>query len=38
MIKSVFNQPVENNLRTYYNIQKTVTGQGDDYAIGCLID
>ena len=32
-----FNQPVENDLRTYDNIQKIATGQGDDYITGCLL-
>ena len=33
-----FDQPVNNNLRTYDNIRKITTGQGDDYTIGCLLD
>ena len=33
-----FDQPVSNNLRTYDNIRKITTGQGDDYTIGCLLD
>ena len=32
-----FNQPVKNDLRTYDNIQKVATGQGDDYTTGCLL-
>ena len=28
---------VRNNLRTYDNITKTATGQGDDYTTGCLL-
>ena len=32
-----FNQPVKNDLRTYDNIQKIATGQGDDYTTGCLL-
>ena len=35
--KKVFDQPVKNDLRTYYNIQKITTGQGDDYTTGCLL-
>ena len=31
-------QPVKNNLITYDNIRKIATGQGDDYATGCLLD
>ena len=33
-----FNEPVKNDLRAYKNIQKTATGQGDDYTTGCLLD
>ena len=33
-----FNQPVKNDLRTYDNIRKIATGQGDDYIIGWLLD
>ena len=33
-----FYQPVKNNLRTYENIWKIATRQGDDYTIGCLLD
>ena len=25
-------------MRTYYNIRKISTGQGDDYTTGCLLD
>ena len=25
-------------MRTYHNIKKTTTGQGDDYTTGCLLD
>ena len=31
-------QPVKSNMRTYDNIQKIATGQGDDYSTGCLLD
>ena len=34
--QNVLDQPVETDLRTYNNIQKT--GQGDDYATSCLLD
>ena len=27
-----------NDIKTYENIRKLATGQGDDYSIGCLID
>ena len=29
---------VKSNMRTYYNIRKIATGQGDDYTTGCLLD
>lgn len=31
-----FDQSVKNDTRTYQNIRKAVTGQGDDYTTGCL--
>ena len=33
-----FDQPIKNNKVTYENIRKIATGQGDDYATGCLLD
>ena len=36
--KNLFDQPVTNNLKTYDNIGKFATGQGDDYTTGCLSD
>ena len=33
-----FDQPIKNNKVTYENIRKIVTGQGDDYTTGCLLD
>ena len=38
MEKTFFDQPVKSDMRTYDNIQKMATGQGDDYTIGCLLD
>ena len=35
---SFFDQRVKKDLRTYDNIRKIETGQGDDYTTGCLID
>ena len=32
-----FNRPVNNNSRTYYNIRKITTCQGDGYATGFLL-
>ena len=36
--KSFFDQPINNGLKTYENIRKITTGQGDDYTTGCLLD
>ena len=36
--KNFFDQIVKNNKVTYDNIRKSSTGQGDDYATGCLLD
>ena len=36
--RNFFDQLVKNNLKTYGNIQKITTGQGDDYTSGCLLD
>ena len=36
--RNFFDQPVNNNLRTYDNIRKTATGQGHDYTTSCLLD
>ena len=36
--RNVFDQRVKNNLITYNNIRKIVTGQGDDYTAGCLLN
>ena len=33
-----FDQPINSNLKTYNNIRKSATGQGDDYTTGCLLD
>ena len=38
MDKTFFDQPAKQDLRTYDNIKKIVTEQGDDYAAGCLLD
>ena len=32
-----FDQPINSNLKTYDNIKKVATGQGDDYTTGCLL-
>ena len=36
--QNVFNKPLRNDLITYDSIQKITIGQGDDCAIGCLLD
>ena len=36
--QNFFDQPVKNEIRTYDNIGKIATGQGDDYTTGCLHD
>ena len=32
-----FNQSINNDIKTYENIRKIATGQGDDYTTGCLL-
>ena len=34
--RNVFDQPMNNDIKTYENIRKIATGQGDDYTTGCL--
>ena len=36
--ENFFDQPIKNNKVTYDNIRKIATGQGEDYATGCLLD
>ena len=36
--KNVFNQTIKNDLKTYDNIRKIASGQGDDYTTGRLLD
>ena len=38
MEKTFFDQTVKSNMRTYDDIGKITTGQGDDYTTGCLPD
>ena len=33
-----FEQPIKNDLKTFDDIRKTATSQGDDYTTGCLLD
>ena len=36
--RNFFDQTIKNDFRTYDNIRKIATGQGDDYTAGCLLD
>ena len=36
--KNFFDQPINNMIKTYENITKITTGQGDEYTTGCLLD
>ena len=36
--RNFFDQPIKNDTKTYENIGKITTGQGDDYATGFLLD
>ena len=36
--KNFFDQPIDSDLKTYKNIRKVATGQGEDYTTGCLLD
>ena len=36
--KNVFDKPIRKDLKTYENIRKISTGQGDDYTTECLLD
>ena len=36
--KNFFDQPINSMTKTYENIRKITTGQGDDNTIGCLLD
>ena len=38
MVKTLFNQPINNDFKTYENIRKIATGQSDYYTTGCLLD
>ena len=33
--QNLFDQPIKNNIRTYNNILKNTTEQGDDHTTGC---
>ena len=36
--KNFFDQPINNDIKTYENIRNIATSQGDDYTAGCLLD
>ena len=36
--RNFFDQPIKNGFKTYDNIRKIATGQGDDYTTECLLD
>ena len=36
--RNFFDQPINGDIKTYKNIRKIATGQGDDYTTGCLLD
>ena len=36
--QNFLDQPVKNDQKAYNNIQKITIGQGDEYAIRCLLD
>ena len=33
--RNFFDQPINNDFKTYEKIRKIATGQGDDYTTGC---
>ena len=36
--RKFYDQPINDLVKQYDEIRKTVTGQGDDYTTGCLLD
>ena len=36
--RNFFNRPIKNDIKTYDNIKKIATGQGDECITGCLLD
>ena len=36
--KNFFDQPINSDLKTYDNIRRIATGQGDDYRTGCVLN
>ena len=35
---NIFDQSINSVNKTYENIRRTATGQGDDFTTGCLLD
>ena len=38
MENNFFDQLIKTYIKSYENIRKITTGQGDDYGTGCLLD
>ena len=38
LMVNFFDQPINDDTKTYENIRKTATGRGDDHTTGCLLD
>ena len=38
LVVKFFDQPTGNDIKTFENIMKNATGQGDDYPSSCLLD
>ena len=38
MVKTFFGQPINSMIKTFANIRKIATGQGDDNTTGCFLD
>ena len=36
--RNFYDQAIKNDIKTFENIRKIATGQGDDYTTGCLLD
>ena len=37
-IENFYDQPIDSDIKRYKEIGKLTTGQGDEYATGCLLD
>ena len=38
MVETFLINQINNDIKTYENIRKIATGQGNDYTTGCLLD